>query len=243
MYARQTVIFRTFSAARCAISALVAASLLGGCTPASTGAFTSLRQIFGGSGTDMGKLDPNFAYLRITRGRHVGLVWRGSVERSPAGPVEVYFSSAGEVIRLREGRLVEVLGLPAEWRQVADPAPAWSVVLSAREPVSFVRVRDVMPGYRSGVRDELQLRRTTAPERSALRGIDPHSLTWFEEHTQSRGFRLPGTPSDVLPPARYALDLSGAQPMVVYSEQCLVNDFCFTWQRWSAVQEKPAQVR
>jgi hypothetical protein len=76
------------------------------------------------------------------------------------------------------------------------------------------------------------------PSRIVLQRVDPQTLTWFEETAASGGFRLPGTASDALPPARYAVDLSGGQETVVYAEQCLVADFCFTWQRWSAGLQK-----
>jgi hypothetical protein len=184
-------------------------------------------------------LDPKFAYLRVTRGSHVGLLWRGSTERSPEGPVEVYYSSGGEVLRLRDGRLVGALGLFTEWRQVTDSAPAWQDIVAAAQPVTFVRARDVMPGYRSGVRDELVLRRTVAPMRTAMRGVDPTSLAWFEESLREHGgLRVPRTADAGLPPARYALNVSGAQPAVVYSEQCLARDLCFTWQRWNAAMQR-----
>lgn len=205
----------------------------------------SLRQaVTGRTAAAADKLDPNFAYLRITRGGSSGLMWRGSIEKTAQGPVEVYYSGNGEVLRLRDGRLLGISGLPTEWRQVVDGSPSWSTVVTGKQPVTFTRLRDVLPGYRSGVRDELILGRVGPRERSALRGIDPHALTWFEERVRERGFRLPGAASDALPPARYALDLSGTQPTVVYSELCVAPDLCFTWQRWSAaMQQAVARAR
>jgi hypothetical protein len=235
-----TTIFQT---TRRTTFVLAAMALLSACTPATTAGLVSLRQIFSGSAADSVKLDPNFTYLRVTLGRSVGIMWRGSTEPSRAGLVEVYYSSAGDVLRLSDGRLVGALGMPVEWRRVVDAAPPWNTLLQAREPVAFVRVRDVMPGYRSDVRDNLVLVRIAAPGRSALRGVDAESLTWFEERARPAGLRLPGASFEALPPARYALDLSGAQPVVVYSEQCLTSDFCFTWQRWTAAQQLQARAR
>jgi hypothetical protein len=202
-------------------------------------AVESLRFIaLGGTQTPAAPLDPKFAYLRVTRGSHVGMLWRGSMEASPAGPVEVYYSSTGEVVRLRDGRLLGALGLATEWRQVTIAAPAWTAAAKSAEVVPVVRTRDVMPGYRSGVRDELSLRVVPPPARSALHGVDPRSLTWFEEGTHSASFRLPGTASDELPPTRYAVDFTGGKEAVVYAEQCLARDLCFTWQRWSAALQQ-----
>ena len=228
-------------------AAVLAAAVLAlsGCTPAGTAAVATLRlMVPSGTTTDETKLDPAFPYLRVTRGKQVGFAWRGSVEGTPEGLVEVYYTSSGEVVRLRNGRLVGMLGLETEWRRVVEHAPPWSELVNAREPSAFTRFRDVMPGYRSGVRDDLVLVRIATPARNVLLSVDPNTLTWFEERPRRRHSGLRGTPSDVLPPARYALDLSGGEPAVVYSEQCLAAGFCFTWQRWStALQQVSARAR
>ena len=116
-----------------------------------------------------------------------------------------------------------------------------STVVSGLIDDRLVRVRDVMPGYRSGVRDELRLRVIPAPARTALQRLDPQALTWFEETVQPPpGVRFAGLGADTLPPAKYAVDLSHGKATVVYSEQCLSPDFCFTWQRWSAAMQQAA---
>jgi hypothetical protein len=238
------MIFHRFLMGITAVLALAAVFGLAACTPGMTAAVASLREMAPGrTAVDAANLDPKFAYLRVTRGNRVGFLWRGSIERTPEGLVEVYYSGTGEVLRLRDGRLVGASGLATEWRRVEDRAPAWRALVTAREPAAFARVRDVMPGYRSGVRDELLLHPIEAPRRSALQVIDPRTLTWFEERTRSRGFELRGTPADTLPAARYALDLSGSEPAVVYSEQCVAKDLCFTWQRWSLAMQKASTQR
>ena len=224
------------------ISVIALACSLSACTTGMGAAVDSARQLIRKSDqTAATPLDPKFAYLRVTRDSHVGLLWRGSVERSAEGPVEVYYGSGGEIVRLREGRVVGALGLNTEWRRVEVASTDWAVIASAGKPASLVRVRDVMPGYRAGVRDELRLRVIPAPARSALQRLDSQALTWFEETVQPpRGLRAPGLGADALPPAKYAVDLSGGKASVVYSEQCLSPDFCFTWQRWSAAMQQAA---
>jgi hypothetical protein len=86
-----------------------------------------------------------------------------------------------------------------------------------------------MPGYRFGVHDALSLSIIPAPEKSALQGLEPKDLTWFEER-----FAEDSLPNTVLPAARYAVSLSGGEGIVVYGEQCLASQTCFTWQRWPA---------
>ena len=91
-----------------------------------------------------------------------------------------------------------------------------------------------MPGYVSGLREQLLLRRIEPPSSSALRGIDPQSLTWFEERVATE----PPSDAQTLRPARYAVNLAQGDGVVVYAEQCLAADLCFTWQRWSAAMQQ-----
>jgi len=83
----------------------------------------------------------------------------------------------------------------------------------------------------------LFLRVVDAPGRSALQGLDAQKLTWFEENSQppqvagQLSFPHFGS-SATLPPARYAMDSRDGKEMVVYGEQCLSRELCFTWQRW-----------
>jgi hypothetical protein len=192
-------------------------------------------------------LDPQFQYLRVTRGSHVALLWRGSTEQAPAGLIEVYYSSSGEIIRILDGRIVGALGLQTEWRKVTLSPPSWRVAAGSPNGVSFERVRDVMPGYRSGLRDHVTVQPIAAPPRNALRALDATTLSWFEEHSRSAvaaDARWSGDPrTRPLPPARYAVDLSVAPEQVVYAEQCLAPDWCFTWQRWSAALQQASATR
>jgi hypothetical protein len=190
------------------------------------------------------RLDPNFLFLRTTLGARVGFAWLGNTERNARGPVEVFYSGAGEVVRLQNGRIVSAIGFPTEWRKVEWPQlPSWSAVANTSAPVSLVRVRDLMPGYRTGMKDELTLRVIEAPTKSALRVLEPGKLIWFEERfpstTLASGLGLVRgvAADDALPPARYAVQIEGEKETVVYSEQCLAKDFCFTWQRWSAAMQ------
>jgi hypothetical protein len=192
------------------------------------------------------RLDPNFRYLRITIEGRVAFLALGNTDGNPNDPIEVWYSALREVVRLQNGRLVGVVGFATEWRNVSVAnAPRWSEVASGGQPAHWIRLRDVMPGYRFGMRDELELRVISAP-RSELRDADPKALTWFEERTvpeRRDGYfaSLVSTRStEALPPARYAVDFSGGKELVVYGEQCIAPDTCFTWQRWSAEQQNKA---
>ena len=190
---------------------------------------------------DSARLNPNFRYLRVTIGGRVVFLALGNVDSHPQGPVEVWYSAQREVIRIQNGRVVGAVGLTTEWRNVSLlEMPSWSVVARAQQPVQWVRIRDVMPGYRFGVRDALVLRVIPLPEKSALQGLDPQSLSWFEERVQPErradyaARLLTGLSAEkMLPPARYAVELSEGRETVVYGEQCLAAELCFTWQRWT----------
>jgi hypothetical protein len=234
--------------ARLALAAVAIAApvFLGACSTGMNALVDSLREVapFGKKTAAAAQsLDPTFAYLRVTRGSHVALLWRGNTEPAPGGTVEVYYSGSGEVVRLLDGRIVGALGLTTEWRRVSLAAPSWQSLAASPQGASFVRVRDVMPGYRYGVRDELLVRPMPAPAKSALRGVDPTALAWFEERSVSAA-RPRGDERDrVLPAARYAVDLSQREPQVIYAEQCIAADLCLTWQRWSAAIQQAAAVR
>ncbi len=175
------------------------------------------------------RLNPSYRYLLASLGDSSALLVLGYIDHDLQGrPVEVWYSSTGEVIRLLDGRLVGTAGLPRDWREVRLPAlPAWGAL--GLEPLQFERERDEMPGYRSGLREVVTLRRIDPLAHSALRGLDPGQLTWFEESA-----RPLSPPAPTLPPAHLAVQTVHDLPQVVYGEQCLSATLCLSWQRWPA---------
>ena len=215
--------------------ATAAVLVLSACTGGMGAAMQSVSELLPSrASAESPNLDPKFEYLRVTRGKRIGLLWRGSVERSQPLPVDVFYSGQGEVVRIQNGRIVGALGLTTEWRRVDVVAPSWSAIAKAPEQARVIRTRDVMPGYVSGLREELALRSIAPPSSSALRGVEPASLAWFEERVRS----APPPGVQPLPPSRYAVDLTRADGTVVYSEHCLAADLCFAWQRWSAAMQQ-----
>ena len=174
-------------------------------------------------------LRPDLRYLRATIDGRALLLALGELDPHPLGAVEVWYSAEREIVRLQNGRVVGVVGSVAEWRGVVVPEmPSWSALARLGAPLHWVRYRDVMPGYRYSVRDAMLIRAIDPPSKSQLRDLDPRSLTWFEETV------IGGRGEDALPAVRYAVDLRGATETVVYGEQCLTPEVCFTWQRWPA---------
>jgi hypothetical protein len=221
---------------------------LSACSAGSNAILQTLPYAYGRNpGVDSARLNPNFRYLRVTVGGRVVLLALGYVDSHPQGPIEVWYSAEREVLRLQNGRLVGAVGLTTEWRDVSVPElPSWSAVARSDQTLRWTRTRDVMPGYRFGVKDALSLRLVPEPKPSALQSLDPQRLTWFEERVESgpvagllavfgnsSGTEIP------LPPARYAVDLQGGGEEVVYGEQCLAPKLCFTWQRWPVQAQSP----
>ena len=182
------------------------------------------------AGVDNAKLNPDFRYLRVTIAGRTALLVLGYEEKDPRGPIEVWYSAEREVLKMQQGRIIGALGTTTEWRNVRLPElPAWSALARESAPRRWVRTRDVMPGYRYGLREALLVGPAPTPERSALRDLDARSLAWFEERLETP---IPG--ETALPPARYAVRIAGGKETVVYGEQCLAPELCFTWQRWPA---------
>ena len=156
----------------------------------------------------------------------------------------MWYSAEREVLRFQHGRLIGAAGLSTEWRSVSLPVlPSWLSLSRAENPVRWTRIRDVMPGYRFGVQDALVLHRIAAPGKSEMQGVDSGALTWFEEQAEADAIlRDTGAaPSKVLPIARYAVDLRDGKEAVVYGEQCLAPELCFSWQRWPVAANRSSK--
>lgn len=210
---------------------IVAAAVLCACAGSTDPVLQTLQVAFRrDAGVDSATLNPDFRYLRVMIGGRTALLVLGYVDKDSRGPIEVWYSAEREVLKLQHGRVVGAVGMLTEWRNVGlSELPAWSVLARERAPLRWERTRDVMPGYRYGVREAIALGVVPAPEKSALRDLDPNQLTWFEERTES------STAGDkALPPARYAVRFGSGGETVVYGEQCLAPEVCFTWQRWPA---------
>jgi len=222
---------------------LLLAVAVSGCSSASQAIVDTARSVWGGpSAADSARLNPRFRYLRVSVDGRVALLVLGYVDPHPQGRIEVWYSAQHEVLRLQNGRIVGATGLTTEWRRVALPAlPDWSALVASPQPLEWTRTRDVMPGYRYGVKDRLRLKRIAPPGESRFvgkGGRGSRNLIWFEETVASE------TPGErALPPVRYALDLRAAGEPVVYGEACLAPDLCFSWQRWPAAPQEAVGAR
>lgn len=165
------------------------------------------------------QLPARYRYLRITaNGRALPMVL-GFVDPATGNsplPTYVWYSSAHEVLRLRDGMVAGTAGLPVNWLDVHYAAwPDWG-----DRPQTIVRTRDVQPGYRFGLRDTLHIVPIEPPRDSRLEGLAPRSLRWFHVTNARNGRSM-----------LYAVR-GRRHPQVVYGEQCLAASLCLTWQDW-----------
>lgn len=224
------------SAYRAAVLSSIA--LLHGCST-STSAFVQSAQFsFRNDAAIISRapLNPSFQYLRATIQGRIALLVLGYEEPHRQGTIQVWYSAEREVLRLQNGRVVGAVGLTTEWRNVVLPdLPHWSDALRIERQDRWMRMRDTMPGYRFGIRENLVLIPVPPPQKSALDGVDAATLEWFEERSEQvvSDSSLPVDP--LLPPARYAIGLRNGAKLAVYGEQCLAPDLCFSWQLWPAV--------
>jgi len=213
------------------LRSLVLVIYLAGCTvdPASQALVDAFHQIRadGSSHENASHLDHRFKYLRVQVEQREVFMALGYVDNHPDGPVEVWYSALGEVLRLRDGRLIgATMNMGTDWLSVSfTHLPRWEQVGAQS---SFERSRDISPGYQYGIKEKMLVRRVPQPNDSQLQLIPASSLTWFEERAEGAGS---------LPPARYGVSMAGAAPQVMYAEQCLSSDLCFSWQKWMPLEE------
>jgi len=205
-------------------SALLALNLAGcGHTPVTRTLFDTFGKA---PGVDAINLNPAYRYLRVSVGGRDALLVLGYSDPTPAGPIETWYSNAGEVLELQNGRIVSTVGLRIDWRTVTyTELPSWSDVVNSSS-AQFMRKRDEMPGHRFGISETVMLYPVKPPSDARLVGVSAKGLMWFEETVQASPKPLPS--------ARYGLSLRNGVPTVIYGEQCLAPDLCIAWQAWPA---------
>ncbi|MET3376936.1 hypothetical protein ABIC89_006016 [Variovorax boronicumulans] len=188
----------------------------------------SARLLYRGeSAATQPNFNPSYRYLRATVDGRVLYMVLGYIDQRAEGPVEVWYSGTGEVVRLLNGQLVGTTGLSIDWRDVRLATPPPWQAHTANTTQTYARERDLMPGYRFGIRDDIARTSIAPPTDSALAGVPASSLRWYEERSVSR----PVTAS--VPPARFGVSFASGTPQVVYSEQCISRDLCMSFEQWT----------
>jgi len=207
------------------------ALVLAGCghTPVTQTLFDTFGK---GPGVGAINLNPAYRYLRVSVEGREALLVLGYSDPTPTGPIETWYSNAGEVLQLHNGRILATVGLRIDWRAVTyTELPSWSDVMNSSS-AQFMRKRDEMPGHRFGISETVMLYPVKPPSDSRLVGVSAKELTWFEETVQANPKRLPS--------ARYGLSAQNGVPTVIYGEQCIAPDLCIAWQAWPASPQRSA---
>lgn len=204
---------------------IIAASFLVGCVQ--TPLTKTISDALGWSqNVDERNLNPDYRYLRVSTPERAFLMVLGYVDGSPDGDIETWYSNAGQVLRLQNGRLLSTKGFAVDWTSVTyKDLPHWAQA-TARPRTRFIRYHDEMPGFKVGVFDMVTIRRIDPPRATRLAGIPATHLTWLEETTD--------TSPRARPSARYGLSAVEEKLEVVYAEQCFGQEFCLAWQTWPA---------
>lgn len=180
--------------------------------------------------------NPRYTFLRVkATGYPPGLLVLGYIDPHPDGPVLVWYSANGQVLRTQNGRIVGSTGTPVEWlglRMVIAP-PAWESRPAG--DYRYVRERDVLPGYQFGVHESLLGAPVPVPAAGQLPETLPMDLA--QQYRWYREVVTDSSVSPVLPPALFAWGQYDGEWKVVYSEQCLSPDLCVVLQRWPVRKE------
>jgi len=215
-------------------------ALASACSQQGSATFDSARYVANAlvpsTATDLSKspLDPRFRYLRVQfmHGPPALLVL-GYVDPHPMGPLEVWYSASGEVLKLQNGRVVATQGLTLDWHRTrfeSTPIP-WQDI--DRSGSRYVRIRDEIPRYRYGLRETVLVRpleQIPTFEPSSFQVLaHPHRYRWFQEAVQDA--------QGVSSTNKFALGMHRGVQAIVFSEQCLAPAQCLRIQPWPLEEE------
>jgi hypothetical protein len=218
---------------------LLCGLILGGCANNASPLGQSIALVFSptrGAPSVPESPDPRYSFLRVEiAGYPPSMLALGFIDPHPQGPVLVWYSANGQVLRTQNGRIVGTTGAPVDWsalRWLGTP-PAWNAI--SVDGYRYARERDVLPGYQFGIREEVRGASMPVPSSGQLPSSLPQDvaqqLHWYREVVTS------STVSESLPPAVFAWGQYAGEWMVVYSEQCLSPALCLKLQRWPVRKE------
>lgn len=160
---------------------------------------------------------PGFEYLEVEwQGRKAAMAL-GYRENKGSQVSEYWYSGQGEMLKLLNGRIVQVLGMTQEVRSLSTNTPSWADLLSHRLPVVWSQTKDTMPGYRYGLQ-EFVISQQVIPTRVETALVNTTD-GWVLEEIKSKE----ESGKTWIYQQKFAL----ANDRVIYSEQCVARDMCF----------------
>ncbi len=157
---------------------------------------------------------PGFEYIEVELNGKKAALALGYRKVNGVDTEEHWYSGVGEMLTLRNGRLVEVLGMTSEVRQTSREIPKWDHLEVNHSPLTWMRTRNLHPGYRYGVKEYV-----TSEVKVNIQEDRQANQTWVYENVQSE--RADGREW------RYEEKFQLENGRVVFSEQCLAPNICF----------------
>jgi hypothetical protein len=223
---------------------------LQGCSSQSDAAWKTMQMGFRDEAAQIEKspLKNNLTYLRVNINGLDVLLVKGYVDPDPLGPIDVWYSSDGSVMRIQQGRYLGSIGFDQNWQEVSrKDAPSLDLLVksevamaSQNTPVPIKTVKKyfsnqsyvAMPSYLV-MRDERisGVISSTVPDSvpsSIKKYLNNKDLIWLAETPQPNDlFKRKGASF-----AWYGFVKSNNGFEQVLGQQCLSKDFCITWTPW-----------
>lgn len=185
--------------------------------------------------TQQGGLNPRFVYLHITPPRQDPLLAvLAYVDPHPQGAIWVWHAPGGQVLKTQNGRLAGLAGVP-QAITLGSLSPSIAQWPADGEVFSGVRVWDAPLRYRYGIEETITLQPIGASEvprfvkrhlERRLASPDTSNWSWVRQTGTVTGH------------AWFAKVAVNEQRSIVYSYQCLEDDFCLHLASWPLMQGK-----
>ncbi len=160
---------------------------------------------------------PGFEYLEVEWQGRKSAMALGYRSISGTQTDEHWYTSQGEMLKLQNGRIVQVLGMTREVRRISTNMPLWTDLTSRKLPAAWSQTKDVMPGYRFGLQ-EFVISQQIEPTSTE------HSLSQVATHLIAEQIKSKDASGKTW---IYKQKFVLANNAVVYSEQCVAHDMCF----------------
>jgi hypothetical protein len=224
-----------------------------GCSSVSDAAYKTFVSAFHDDSKVMAdaSLNKDLSYLRVNIAGLEALMVKGYIDQDKLGPIDVWYSSDGSVLRLQKGRYLGSLGFDQNWQNVQlQDAPELSNIVSQfkRETAStqlksvasfypeqqyfFSRFKTEMPGYQSTLQERVGVSVQDASPPNIPKSLNTYlntsEIVWVSEKSLKNNEKAKNNSSY----AWYGFKKINSSYVQVIGQQCLSADFCITWMPW-----------
>jgi hypothetical protein len=237
----------------CLLTVLVA-FLLQGCSSQSEATWKTVQLGMSDIASQIEKspLQNNLTYLRANINGLDVLLVKGYLDQDSRGPIDVWYSSDGSVMRIQQGRYLGSVGFDQNWQEVSrKDAPNLMLLLNAEMTLpsnnSITSIKTVkkyfstqsyvgMPSYlvmrdervSAVVSDQSFTSIPNSIPSSFKKNLQNKGLIWVSETPQPNSiFQKKGTSF-----AWYGFLKNKVGFEQVIGQQCLSKEFCITWMPW-----------